>query len=168
VLGAPDATGGVYLTFVARVAASGEDLVAAYRLRVSPPASAIPPNQNPVITGVAVIDAAGWSPLDETAPRIVHAGDRLGLAVGADPDSDESYPSPVGTQPGGYALENLRASWFATAGDISDPRTSNANPGTVLTLEKNLPPPGSEIDIYVVIRDERGGTDWAMRRLLLE
>jgi len=165
-LGLPDATGGFYLTFVARVRAGGASLVAAYRLRLALPGSTdAQRNHNPVFTAVFLTGDAGWSLVDPASPPVVHAGDRLDLSVSADPTSVESYPSPVGDQPGGLAFEVLRASWFADAGNLSDAGTSNAQPSTTLTLDDRLPAAGSPINVYVVIRDERGGTDWATRAL---
>ena len=57
-LGQPDASGGVYLTLVARVTVAGETLVATYRLRLQSPGD-VNVNQNPVLTGLLLVDAAG-------------------------------------------------------------------------------------------------------------
>ena len=73
-LGAPDATGGVYLPLVAAVNASPQALTAVYRLRL---ADAAPANTNPTIADVFAVDAAGaMSPLDATAPTPVRPAAR--------------------------------------------------------------------------------------------
>ncbi len=68
-LGAPDATGGVYLPLVAAVNASPQALTAVYRLRL---ADDSPANTNPTIADVFSVDAAGaMSALDAAAPMPV-------------------------------------------------------------------------------------------------
>jgi len=166
-LGAPDATGGVYLPLVAAVdaspqAASPPALTAVYRLRL---ADAGPANTNPTIADVFSVDAAGaMSALDATAPTPVAAGGTLSLTVTFAPGSAQMYIAADGT----VTTETLTTSWFCTAGDLSVEKTSTTQPVTVLHLDQALPPSGTQIDLYAVGRDERGGTDFAHRTLLLQ
>ncbi|HVT09155.1 MAG TPA: hypothetical protein VHO67_16960 [Polyangia bacterium] len=166
-LGGPDATGGVYLPLVAEVdaspqAASPGSITAVYRLRL---AEAGPANANPIIAGVFSVDAAGaMTALDPTAPTPVQAGEALSLTVTFTPDSAQSYTAAGGA----VTTERLTTSWFCTAGNLSFQKTSATQPVTVLHLDQRLPSSGAQIDLYAVARDERGGTDFAHRTLLLQ
>jgi len=161
-LGAPDATGGVYLPLVAFVDASPQTLTAVYRLRLADDA---PPNANPTIADVFSVDAAGtMSALDATAPTLVHTGGALSLTVTFAPDSAQTYTAADGT----VTTETLTTSWFCTAGELSFEKTSATQPVTVLHLDQRLPSTGAQIDLYAVARDERGGTDFSHRTLLLQ
>jgi hypothetical protein len=166
-LGAPDATDGVYLPLLAAVnaspqAASPQALTAVYRLRL---ADATPANTNPTIADVFSVDAAGtMSALDAAAPTLVHSGGALSLTATFTPDSAQSYVAPDGT----VTTETLTTSWFCTAGDLSFEKTSATQPVTVLHLDQRLPSAGAQIDLYAVAHDERGGTDFAHRTLLLQ
>ena len=161
-LGEPDATGGVYLPLVAAVDASPQTLTAVYRLRL---ADTAPANTNPTIADVLAVDATGaMSPLDATAPTPVSSGGSLTLTVTFAPGSAQTYTAADGTQ----TTETLTTSWFCTAGDLSFEKTSATQPETVLHLDQRLPAAGAQIDLYAVARDERGGTDFAHRTLLLQ
>ena len=159
-LGQPDATGSVYLTLVARVTVGGQTLIATYRLRLQSDGDV---NQNPVLTGLLLVDAAGvTTPLEEAAPPTVNAGDRLTLQVAVADGSVETYPAPLG---GAAVPEMLRTSWFSTAGKFSNERSEGPQASTVLELDDLLPQPGNPIDLFAVIRDDRGGTDYVQRTL---
>jgi hypothetical protein len=161
-LGAPDATGGVYLPLVAAVAASPQALTAVYRLRL---ADAGPPNANPTIAGIYSVDASGgMSALDPATPTPVRSGDALSLTATFAPDSAQTYVAADGSA----VAEILTTSWFCTAGDLSVEKTSATQPQTVLHLDQRLPSAGAQIELYAVARDERGGTDFAHRTLLLQ
>jgi hypothetical protein len=47
-------------------------------------------------------------------------------------------------------------------------KTSEIQPQTVLRLDQRLPVAQSQIDLYAVARDERGGTDYAHRAFQLQ
>jgi hypothetical protein len=159
-LGQPDATGSVYLTLVARVTVAGQTLIATYRLRLQVDGDG---NGNPVLTGLLLVDAAGVAtPLEEAAPPTVHAGDRVTLQVTVADGSVETYPPPLGGAP---VPELLRTSWFSTAGKFSNERSEGPQASTVLELDDLLPQPGNAIDLFAVIRDDRGGTDYVQRAL---
>jgi hypothetical protein len=161
-LGAPDATGGVYVPFVARVSDSADAVTAVYRLRLG---DGTPPNANPEIVSIDTIDASGGSTaLDPTTPTVVHAGDVLTLAVTFAPGSAQTYTGLNGAP----MTEVLSTSWFSTAGALSVPKTSDSQPQTVLTLAKSLPNPGETIDLWAVVHDERGGVGYTHRSLALQ
>jgi hypothetical protein len=161
-LGQPDATNGVYLPLVARANAGGDSVTAVYRLRLG---GSTPPNTNPTIASVDVVDASGArQPLDEVTPLVVHAGDALTLQSTNAPGSAQAY-----TGFGGRALtETLTTSWFCTAGVLSHQRTSDTQPQTVLNLTEHLPEAGKTIDLYAVVHDERGGVGYTHRALALQ
>ena len=161
-LGGPDATGGVYLPLVAAINADAQAVTAVYRVRLGDGA---PANTNPTIADVFSVDAAGaMSALDATAPTPVQSGGTLSLTVTFAPDSAQTYTAADGT----VTTEALTTSWFCTAGDLSFEKTSTTQPVTVLHLDQRLPSAGTQIDLYAVARDERGGTDFAHRTLLLQ
>jgi hypothetical protein len=163
-LGQPDATNGVYLPVVARTSAGEDEVTAVYRLRLADGASP-PPNTNPAITSIDVLDADGAAtPLDAATPLVVHAGDELTLTNTFAPDSAQTY-----TAFGGMMLtETLTVAWFCTAGELSVDRTSAKQPQTVLSLRENLPAPGKIIDLFTVAHDERGGVGYTHRSLVLQ
>jgi len=172
-LGAPDATGGVYLPLIADVSVPTDHITASYRLRLTSgdPAGS-PPNANPKIAGVFVDGAGGQTALDEATPLVVHAGDQITLSATFAPGSVESYTTSLPNGSGGVtttsSTETLDVAWFATGGELTNDQTSDVQPETVLKLDKQLPAAGSTIDLYAVGRDERGGTDWVHRTLHLE
>jgi len=128
-------------------------------------ADAAPANTNPTIADLFSVDAAGaMSALDATTPTPVQSGGALTLTVTFTPDSAQSYIAADGT----VTTETLTTSWFCTAGDLSFEKTSATQPQTVLHLDQRLPPAGTQIELYAVARDERGGTDFAHRTLLLQ
>jgi hypothetical protein len=178
-LGLPDATWGFYLPVRAQVRAGAAAVDAIYRLRYS--LGLVPANGNPTLAGVylvpgeqnAPLSPAELVPLDEASPPEVHVGDRLILRAAFTPDSAEDYlvlegdPRAQETRP---VTEILRVFWFATAGDFSEDATGGDRPDTVLTLTQRLPsvgPDGAVVDLWVVGREERGGTDFTHRTLRL-
>jgi hypothetical protein len=162
-LGDPDATGGVYLPLIARVAAAGQTLLGSYRLRLS---TADDVNHNPGLTGVLILNADGnGSPIDPASPPRVRTGDQLTLTAALADGSAESYPAALGD---GTATEQLLTSWFSSAGRFSNERTEATQPTTVLQLNDLLPDPGSAIDLYAVTRDDRGGATYVHRTLAFE
>ncbi len=164
IFGPPDASGGLYLPIRARARFASGLVDTAYLLRL---ANGTAPNHNPRLTGVFVVPATG-SPvaLDEASPLEVHAGDRITLRAQFSDDSAETYPIVLPGQ-ASTVTELLRASWFATGGSLSEAVTGELKPDTIWRADKHLPATGAVIDLYVVGRDERGGTDFLHRALVL-
>ncbi|HXU62768.1 MAG TPA: hypothetical protein VN962_13755 [Polyangia bacterium] len=161
-LGGPDVTGGVYLPLVADVRDATGAVSAVYRWRL---AGSVSPNANPALASVYRLDAAGGMvALDPGAPTAVAAGDALSLGVTFADGSAQDYTRADGAT----VTEILTTSWFCTAGTLSFEKTSAVQPETVLHLDQRVPPSGSSIDLWAVARDERGGTDFAHRVLLLK
>ncbi len=168
-LGPPDITGGVYLPFRIHLATSVAALDGVYRLRAP---DGQPPNHNPTIAGLFVVTdadagAAGGVPLDESTPLPVHAGDVLTLEASFTADSAEPYTVALPDAPARATTETLSVVWYSTAGRLRH-ETTGADVAQTLRLDRDLPAPGSLIDLWVVGQDERGGADMAHRTLLLQ
>lgn len=63
--------------------------------------------------------------------------------------------------------EWLRVSWFSTAGDFDNDRTGRAEDELDSFTENRwtAPPHGGEVHLFVVLRDARGGVDYAVHRI---
>jgi hypothetical protein len=191
-LGIPDYTGGVYLPVILEVDDGTETVTSVYRLRYSIPQLDLFRNQNPHIQDVLVAFAndAGTEPLGDFS---IHTGDRVSLRAQL-PDGDhELYPQiegqlalpdlaggsdagihlfDGGVEIGGINLifvnETLRVSWFTSVGRVEPDVTGAAGKlDTTLYLDKYLVAPPADVDLFVVVRDERGGTDFSRRKILL-
>jgi hypothetical protein len=162
--GPPDASGGLYLPVRARTQAGADRVDSIYPLRLS---TGLPPNHNPQLTGVLIVPPTGVPiPLDEASPVEVRAGQAITLRAPFSPDSAEIYQA-VGAGQSGTLREILRVSWFATGGSFSEANTGEAKPDTIWRADQFLPPTGATIDLYVVGREERGGTDFLHRSFVL-
>ena len=66
--------------------------------------------------------------------------------------------------------EQLRFSWFSTDGEFSELRTGTARPQTQWRNgdKYTAPPETSLVQLWLVVQDERGGTDWQQYELKLE
>jgi hypothetical protein len=161
----PDASGGLYLPIRFRAQSASNRVDSIYHFRLQ---GGMPANNNPTLTGVFVVPASG-SPmaLDEAAPLEVHANDQITMRATFSDDSAEMYQVVVSGHTE-TVTELLRVSWFSTGGSWTEPITGQDRPDTVWRADTNVPPVGSTIDIYVVGRDERGGTDFLHRSLVLK
>jgi hypothetical protein len=72
------------------------------------------------------------------------------------------------TTPPRSVTETVRISWYTTAGEFDTDVTGPAKPDTTLKLDKHQPAPGTTIDLWVVARDDRGGSDVMHRTLLFQ
>jgi hypothetical protein len=176
-VGLPDQTNGFYLPVRVKLAADGNTLVAFYLLRIFlGPLTPNPPNQNPTLTGIFTVPSADAGvdqemPLDDANPLVVHNGDQIDLRARVADGSDESYVVYDGdprTTPPRMATETIRISWYTTAGEFTEDVTGIAKPDTTLKLDKHQPASGSTIDLWVVARDERGGSDILHRTLVFQ
>jgi hypothetical protein len=164
-LGVPDDSDGFYLPVRAIVQASGAQVTAIYRLRLD---LGDPPNHNPnlvaILRGGDDMNGMG-TPVNDG--DVVHPGDAIQLAASLGPGSVEDYfvidlasLMPV------MRTETLRTSWFATQGTFSEEHTSVDRPDTTLTLDGNTP--AGPLDLWSVVRDERGGTSVLHRTLMVQ
>jgi hypothetical protein len=180
-LGLPDSTGGVFLPVILRLTAGGSTLTSVARVRY-PLTPLLMPNHNPKLAGVFQVTGnvdmsgpdggAGGTPvaIDEATPLAVSAGAQVRLRATVTPDSDEPFPELDGDPRAMHIItvtEEPRFLWYATAGEFSEGTTGEALPDTVLKLDKHPPAPGVPIDVWVVAHDDRGGTDWTHRVLVV-
>ncbi|HWF85651.1 MAG TPA: hypothetical protein VG222_12420 [Vicinamibacterales bacterium] len=180
-LGRPDTSGGLYLPLIGRASAGPTSLTATYLLRLN---LGLPANNNPVVAGVFQVlggtdgGTTDVVPVDDAHPLVAHAGDQITLRVTFMPGSAESYSIYDGnpaTTPPRDVTETLSASWFSTAGTFEGAASGADVPDTILHLDQarngpkvHLPASGGTIDLWVVGRDERGGTDYLHRTLQFE
>jgi hypothetical protein len=176
-LGLPDSTGGFYLSVRLRARLNGQAVDSIYRLRY---AAFGAPNHNPTLTGIYHVldtDDGGVqpetpvAPLDPQAPLAVHLGDKVRLRAGLTDDSIESFTAIIGDPRDmmfSSATEQPRFLWYVTAGQLSDDVTGVERPDTVLTFDKHAPTVGDTVGVYLVVHDDRGGTDWLVRTLQIE
>jgi hypothetical protein len=180
-LGVPDASGGLYLPVRVRTTMNDERLDTMYGLRLSLPGLE-PVNHNPTIASVSLVE----EPLDASPMNVVElSADPVTptpVAVGSEPtlrltltaDSFEVYPQLGGTPPNTtitMTTEEPRFFWYADAGIFSEDTTGAAQPDTKLELDdpKHHPPrAGDRINVIVVVRDDRNGTTFAHRYLIVK
>jgi hypothetical protein len=165
----PDITGGQYVPIRLRVTAQSDDDSGVYRLRL---AGNMPRNQNPTLQSIDIVteqkgQVVGRFALPQDAPYVVHAKQTFVLRAEFTSDSAEHYVVINGDGSRRDVVETLTAQWYATGGSL-DNETSGADVDETLTLDKQLPPTGGVIDLWVAGHDERGGTDIMHRQLLLQ
>jgi hypothetical protein len=162
----PDSTGGYFQPV--RVRLGDADSVALERLLCNPrnaEASVAAeflhdyrPNRNPSLHPVEA--AAGARPTDlERVP----GGTRLRFTASWEPDDDEEY---LRFEPSSQAIawdhEVLRVSWYATAGAFATDRTGeDASRAAASANDWTAPPSAGPVHFWVVVRDSRGGQDFA-------
>ena len=180
-LGIPDATGGFYVPVKVRATMGAAVLDTVYGLRLALPGIE-PPNHNPVIASASLVseplDASPMSvtelSADPAAPTPVAVGSEPTLRLQLTPESFEVYPQLTGTPPNTTIMmttEQPRFFWYADAGIFTNDTTGMDQPDTQLKLDddKHHPPrAGDRINVIVVVRDERGGTAFTHRYLLVQ
>jgi len=180
----PDATGGFYVPVrAATQAAEGTNQIAFAFERIRCNLANAPgevaraynmtyvPNQAPAVADVT-LDPNGAAPASLVAARdavsaVVAPGAQVTLRVSWAPDAAEIY---VLYDPGSRTLvsprEALRVSWFATDGRLEHDRTGrtgdevDAFTDDVWTAPDDVAP-GTVVHFWVVLRDDRGGVDFA-------
>jgi hypothetical protein len=135
-------------------------------------------NRNPEIAGVEVARSrladALFAPLEGPLVLGPHETVRLRPVVGA--DAAERYQAIEATFQGDQLVvvdhqEELVVSWFATAGTFADAQTT---PQRTKTLDNAFTTPdappaatGGKLSVFMVVRDQRGGTGWARVEVLM-
>lgn len=172
----PDATGGYYEPV--RLVAGSEVAVGLLRITCDVPgaspeqlttlAAEDHPNTNPGIDGV--VDSV-LGTLSVAVPNAVHVGQRLDLRATWQP-CEPAATTCTGSEGYAYldalthdvvqAREQMRVSWFATAGAFDSDRTGRAASDPTAYSENGWVAPASpaEVHLWVVLRDDRGGVGW--------
>jgi hypothetical protein len=185
----PDVTGGFYQPVRATLT-DGADTAIAFALeRLKCPltnASAdvtamfnmmIKPNQNPAIASVTLDPGGAATPLftmkQATAPAMqtATAGAPITLEVAWTADTPETYPVyDLVTQQIETHRESLSVSWFATDGSFEHDRTGRGETETDLTSDNvwTAPPNPGVVHFWVLLRDIRGGVDFAETALMVQ
>lgn len=156
----PDLTGGYYQP----VRASGEGLLAVALLRVGCGVAGVPldvaaqyraryqANHNPRLQGLVVEQPGDGRALPQDALPV---GAEVHLRVSFAEGSAESYVVvDAATQSLVEQTESLSVSWFATAGAIRAGRTGGET-------DFALPAEPGPVSLWTVVRDSRGGVDYA-------
>ena len=165
---APDVTGGYYQPV--RADLDGAATIALERIRcalagasfdvATAYAAEYTSNQNPTLTPLAAFDAAGAPLLLDAIP----AGATLTLAVGWTEGSPESFPV---LDPTAQVLvthrEAMTVSWLASDGDLATANSGRAedDPALFATTTWTAPATPGPVHLFVVLRDSRGGVDFA-------
>ena len=163
----PDVTGGYYQPLRAALAGAPVtfdlarvrcNLANAGAAGAAAFAAAYVPNQNPHLLPLASPDGA---PLG-TAP--VPAATRLHLTASWNASDAETYATfDVASQSVTPLREAMRVSWYATSGGFDTEATERAatDPATTTSNTWTAPSSPGVAHLYVVLRDSRGGTDFA-------
>ena len=177
-LGVPDVSGGFYLPVRIRATAGSQRVDTVYGVRLTLPE--LPPNHNPTITNCEHVDAPlDASPMDVTElstdkskPTPVQAGTEPVIRLLLSSDSYETFPELTGTPPNTMITtetEEPRFLWYASAGELSQDTTGMAQPDTKLRLDHDrMPSVGQLIDLWVVVHDDRSGTAFTERWLVVQ
>jgi hypothetical protein len=177
----PDVTGGFYQPVrVAVQAANGSDT--AFELqRITCPLAGAPidvtltfnmtytPNQNPAIAAVTLDPDGAVTPRagpGVTTTATVSPGAKVTLQLTWSDGTAEPYPLwDLATRSLTTKRESLRASWFATDGVFAlDTSGRGEDEDATLTFTRNdwtAPAGRSSVHFWVVLRDSRGGLDFA-------
>ena len=79
--------------------------------------------------------------------------------------SEDSVEAIVKTGIDGPVKEGLLMSWFSTAGDFKKQRSYDDVPENTLKLAASDGDKTGVVQVWVVVRDGRGGIGWLERRL---
>ena len=168
-----DCDDGYPVTVVLDVATASDSLRAGFVLRL--PVGSVPEiNNNPAIAGLSLGEAPLGDPLTSVRLSADQAAS-LTIQVTAAVAEVRSIPPAEGGP--GTRLERLTASWFASSGEIEHARTSFID-GTASLEEMSQNrftapaiedwPADGVTDFAVVLRDDRGGSAWITRKVILE
>jgi hypothetical protein len=122
------------------------------------------PNENPVLSGVSI------GGVEAVADTVVPVKANSEVALEARWASTESYlvfdPS---SRTFATKTETMRVSWFVTGGNVAAPSGGRVggDPTLAVGTSWTTPAPG-DAWLWVVLRDDRGGTDWRSVRLRVE
>lgn len=164
---APDATGGYYQPI--RLDLDGRSTIALERIRCALAGASMDlatefqsrytPNQNPTLTPLSAEVNGAAVPLDQ-----IPAGAKMTLTVGWTPDSPETYPVlDALDQTLIDHREAMSVAWYATAGALADERSGRAEDDPALAVDNTFTAPAAPgpVHLWVVLRDSRGGVDFA-------
>lgn len=133
--------------------------------------AAAPTNKNPVLGSLSATEIALGTliPLDDLGTAELARDTAYQLNIGLPESESESYQlDPLNGAPPEEAREILRLSWFHEGGEL-DARATSFNEGSTSLTDANTnewrtPTSDERSDtssrLFVIIRDNRGGTSW--------
>lgn len=125
-------------------------------------------NTNPEIRSLT-LDGAPFP--DDGLPFPVQAGSTVELVASSPPSSTQEFERPMPDGTFETQSEQNVFSWYATGGQFTQGLSYSSRTESGDPIGLKLPPlgvlPDDQLDLWVVLRDARGGTDWASRRLQL-
>jgi hypothetical protein len=136
------------------------------RLRFAPEHE---PNANPTIDGLVAVAAGGEQPLGDTPDTTLLRGEETVIRARVPAEASESFTGlDEDTGEPGPQKERLILSWFVESGDLDTERTAfiDGVVGLEAALENTWEPdavddyPRDTSDLFVVVRDSRGGVTW--------
>jgi hypothetical protein len=140
------------------LAAASPELVAQFDAQYAP-------NRNPKLTAVsATVDGAA------IALERIRAGSRVSFTVGWTQDSRERYAVyDVLAQTLVEHREAMSVAWYATDGAFADERTGSAESDEAQSTTNQWTAPSHPGPVYswIVLRDNRGGVDFASVNLVV-
>lgn len=136
-------------------------VLAMKRVAIRGPLAPDAPNLNPAVAGIL-----SWgAPLPAGSPAVLPPG-TYGLAPLTPPGAEALLQPYTRLDAAGRPIEALREewvySWFSTAGELDKLNTHGAE-----TDEWVVGPTPGTATVAVVARDLRGGTAWALRRVVV-
>lgn len=128
-------------------------------------------NRNPTVLGISIRIDGELFALDPDSPPAVEEDATRDFVADIPEEASETFVDVDGT-----ARERLIMSWFITAGELDSERETfidgERDFDEARDVEWTAPPPGDAldgtIDVYVVVRDDRGGVNWAQGSVALE
>jgi hypothetical protein len=157
-----------------RLANAPSDVVGMFNMMIKP-------NENPTIASVTLnptgtptaLFTAGQGtspPVAPATPPTIAAGAPVTLEVAWPATTPETYPVfDVATQMIDTHRESLSVAWFATDGSFQSDRTGRGETETELTTDDvwTAPMTAGLVHIWVLLRDSRGGVDFAETALMV-
>lgn len=137
-----------------------------FRLRFAPEHE---PNANPAIDGLVAVIGGAEQPVGDAPDTTLARGEETVIRTRIAPEVSESYTAiDEDTGQPATVRERLIVSWFVETGDLDDERTTFIDGVTTLdqALENTWEPDLTDeferdtADLFVVVRDARGGTSW--------
>jgi hypothetical protein len=121
-------------------------------------------NRNPRLAGVSLIDDATSTTVALVSAVVSHVGQGRTVTLEASwaDDSAESYPVyDVQTKTLITKREAMVVSWYATQGSFEHDSTGRSGDETELVTSNHWTTgPAGHVDLWVVLRDDRGGADF--------
>lgn len=169
-----DCTDGLPVQVVVEADLDGQQVIAIKEVvLLSSANSVLASNQNPVIDGIAIRGDDGQEliPMGGDTPPTFAVGETVELVA----EIPDSSAEPV-VAADGSTRERLIMSWFTTAGEFDPERETFVDGERGFDEARDVdwiaPPPGDapegQVDFFVVVRDDRGGVNWAEGSLSLE